>query len=90
MAEVSVRTLNHETSKVLTRVKRGEEITLTERGQPIARIVPAPVGPLHTLIGTGLVQPATLHGLAPRPTVPMRDGIDAGELLERMRGDERY
>jgi prevent-host-death family protein len=33
--------LNQETSKVLARVKRGEQITLTERGEVIARIVPA-------------------------------------------------
>ncbi len=90
MAEVSVRTLNQETSKVLTRVKGGEEITLTGRGLPIARIVPASVGPLHALISTGQVQPATLHGPAPRPTVAMLDEIEAGELLERMRGEERY
>ena len=30
MSEVSIRVLNQETSKVLARVKSGEEITLTE------------------------------------------------------------
>jgi len=35
--------LNQETSKVLARVKRGEEITLTERGEVIARIVRLPL-----------------------------------------------
>jgi prevent-host-death family protein len=94
MGEVSVRALNQETSKVLTRVKRGEEITVTERGQAIARIVPASVGPLDTLISSGHVQPATLHGPAPRPTIPMCVDVDAdadaGGLLERMRGEERY
>lgn len=90
MSEVSVRVLNQETSKVLARVKQGEEITLTERGQVIARIVPASAGPLDPLITTGRVQPATLHGPAPRPTIPMRGDIDAGALLERMRAEERY
>lgn len=90
MREVSVRVLNQETSKVLARVKQGEEIVLTERGEVIARIVPARIGPLSALIGAGEVQPATLHGPAPRPTLPMRGGADAGELLERMRADERY
>jgi antitoxin (DNA-binding transcriptional repressor) of toxin-antitoxin stability system len=82
--------LNQETSKVLARVKRGEEITLTERGEVIARIIPASAGPLAALISTGTVQPATVHGPAPRPTIPMRGGPDTGALLERMRDEERY
>ena len=90
MGEVSIRTLNQETSKVLARVKRGEEITLTERGEVIARIVPASAGPLDALISAGRVQPATLRGPAPRPAVPMHGGLDAGTLLRRMRDEERY
>jgi prevent-host-death family protein len=90
MSEVSVRTLNQETSKVLARVKRGEEITLTERGEVIARIVPASAGTLDPLIRTGRVQPAAPRGPAPRPTIPMRGDLDAGTLLERMRAEERY
>jgi prevent-host-death family protein len=82
--------LNQETSKVLARVKRGEEITLTERGEVIARIVPASAGPLDELISTGRVQPATARGPAPRPVIAMHGGLDAGRLLERMRDEERY
>lgn len=82
--------LNQETSKVLARVKRGEQITLTERGEVIARIIPASAGPLDALISAGRVQPATVGGPAPRPTIPMRDGPDAGALLRRMRAEERY
>lgn len=90
MGEVSMRLLNQETSKVLARVKRGEEITLTERGEVIAHIVPAAPGPLSALITAGTVNPAAMRGPAPRPTVPMRDSPDAGTLLARMRGEERY
>jgi prevent-host-death family protein len=82
--------LIQETSKVLARVKRGEEVTITERGEVIARIVPASAGPLDALISTGRVQPATARGPAPRPAVPMHGNLDAGELLERMRAEERY
>lgn len=82
--------LNQETAKVVARVKRGEQITLTERGQVIARIIPATTGPLDALITAGRVQPATLTGPAPRPTIPAHDGLDAGALLERLRADERY
>ncbi len=90
MGEVSMRMLNQETSKVLARVKLGEEITLTERGEVIARIVPAAPGPLGALISTGTVNPATTRGPAPRPTIPMRDDLDAGTLLAQMRSEERY
>lgn len=90
MGEVSVRELNQETSKVLARVKRGEEVTLTERGEVIARIVPASAGLLDALIGAGRVQPATLRGPANRPMIPMGSGLEAGALLERMRAEERY
>jgi prevent-host-death family protein len=82
--------LNQETSKVLARVKRGEEIILTERGEVIARIIPASAGPLDALISTGRVLPATVRGPAPRPTIPMRGGLDAGMLLQRMRAEERH
>jgi prevent-host-death family protein len=90
VSEVSIRVLNQETSKVLARVKRGEEITLTERGEVIARIIPASAGPLDALISAGRVQPATARGPAPRPTIPMRGDLDAGTLLQHMRAEERY
>lgn len=72
MGAVSVRMLNQETSKVLARVKRDEEITLTERGEIIARITPASAASLGELISTGRVQPAAMRGPAPRPTIPLR------------------
>ena len=68
MTEVPVRVLNQETAMVLARVKAGEEITLTERGTVIARIVPASARPLDDLVSAGRVRPATIHGPAPRPT----------------------
>lgn len=90
MGEVSMRMLNQETSKVVARVKLGEEITLTERGEVIAHIVPAVAGPLAALISAGVVSPATTRGPAPRPAIPMRDDLDAGTLLTQMRSEERY
>jgi antitoxin (DNA-binding transcriptional repressor) of toxin-antitoxin stability system len=64
---------------------------LTERSEVFARLVPAAARPRDELISSGRVQPATSHGPAPRPTVPLRQGVpDAGTLLERMRGEERY
>jgi prevent-host-death family protein len=90
MAEVPVRVLNHETAKVLARVKAGEEITLTERGTVIARIVPASAEPLDDLVTAGRVRPAASHGPAPRPQIPAEEHSDAGALLRNMRDEERY
>ncbi len=90
MADIPVRVLNQETAKVLARVKAGEEITLTERGSVIARIVPASAGPLDDLFGSGRVRPARSHGHAPRPNPASARDEDAGALLRSMRDDERY
>lgn len=85
-----MRTLNQETSKIMARVKGGEEVTVTERGEVIARILPATAGPLDALISAGRVKPATTRGPAPRPTIPMQGSVDAGALMEQMRAEERY
>ncbi|HEY9417235.1 MAG TPA: type II toxin-antitoxin system prevent-host-death family antitoxin [Pseudonocardia sp.] len=90
MSEVPVRELNQNTAKVLARVKAGEPIEITERGTVIARLIPAHEQPLAEWIGTGKLRPATLTGAAPRPSGPVRTDHEAGELLRRLRDDERY
>jgi prevent-host-death family protein len=90
MSEAPVRELNQNTAGVLARVKRGEEIDITERGVVIARLVPAQVSPLAELIASGKLHPATAAGPVPRPSGPVRAEHEAGELLRRMRDDERY
>lgn len=90
MGEISIRTLSQATSEVLARVKRGEQITITDCGEVIARIIPVSANPLLALINAGSVQPATSSGLAPRPTILAREGVDAGTLLQGMRAEERY
>lgn len=37
---VGVRDLTHRTSQVLARVKAGETLVITERGEPIATVIP--------------------------------------------------
>jgi prevent-host-death family protein len=87
---VSVRVLNQETAGVLARVKRGEEIDITERGVVIARIVPAEPSPVAHLIGTGKLRLPSVAGRMPRPKGPVRTTDEAGELVRRMRDEERY
>lgn len=90
MSNVPVRELNQNTAGVLARVKRGEEIDITERGTIIARLVPAQPRPLANLIASGKLRPPTVRGPVPRPTGPIRTDHEAGELLRELRDEERY
>ena len=40
MKTATVREVQHKLSRVLARVKRGEEVTITKRGKVVARLVP--------------------------------------------------
>lgn len=90
MGEVGMRELNQDTAGVLARVKRGEEIEITERGVTVARLVPAQPSPLAELVAEGKLRPATAQGPLPRPVGPVRTDHEAGELLRSLRDDERY
>ena len=61
MAHVGIRDLRDHLSRELERVRSGEELTVTDRGRPIARLVPVD-GPhtLDRLIAEGLVTPAAV------------------------------
>lgn len=58
MEQIPIRTLNQDTAGVLARVEQGEIIELTNRGNPIARIVPVTADPLADLVASGLERPA--------------------------------
>lgn len=55
---VGIRELRQEASRVLDLVKKGEVIIVTERGTPIAEIVPIKKSKLQLLIEEGVVTPA--------------------------------
>jgi prevent-host-death family protein len=55
--QVGVRQLRDHLSRYLEQVAAGGEIVVTERGRPIARIVPAAESPLDRLVAAGLVRP---------------------------------
>lgn len=58
---VGVRQLKNQLSAILELVKQGAEVTVTEHGQPIARLttVSPEVDHMAELIHDGLVRPAT-------------------------------
>ena len=58
--EVGVRDLKNNLSRYLDRVQAGEEVIVTERGRPIARLAALDhsMDRLTELISTGVVRPA--------------------------------
>lgn len=66
--DVGIRELRTDLSSLIKRVRAGEELVVTDRGKPVARIVPiAGERKIDRLIREGIVTPAPSRG--PR-TVP--------------------
>ncbi len=91
MERVGVRELRQNASEWLQRVQRGESFEITDRGRPVALLVPTPgEGIIERLIATGQMRPAIgkLSELgAPLPTKPGEPSLSS--ILAEMRDDER-
>jgi len=88
--QIPIRVLNQDTAAVLARVEQGEVVEITNRGRPIARIVPVGTDPMADLVASGVVLPPTITGAIPMPTVAAVPGPEAGELLTALRDEERW
>lgn len=88
MDRIGVRELRQNASRYLARVAKGEAIEVTDRGRPVARLVPVPSGEnaLADLISSGRLK-------TPEDESDFEDamdfGVEASERLARMRADER-
>ncbi|HME49160.1 MAG TPA: type II toxin-antitoxin system prevent-host-death family antitoxin [Mycobacterium sp.] len=83
-----MRELRQNASHYLSRVAAGELIEITDRGRPVARLVPITDDPWLDLIHAGEVVPAT--GQAnPRQFKPRDYGFSGSAALARLRSDER-
>jgi prevent-host-death family protein len=74
---VGVRELKNQLSSYLERVKAGEEITVTEHGRPIARLISlgGDLDSMASLVALGVVQPAVrTHRRLPKKRVRLQDG----------------
>ena len=88
--QVGIRELRANLSRLLDAVKEGREIVVTDRGKPVARLVPLPEDdPLERLIslgwatrGTGVRKP-----IRPEDLVKARGSVT--ELLIQMREEDR-
>ena len=87
MAEIGIRALKQNASRVVADAAAGEEIVITDRGRPVARLTPIPTSRLQYLIDAGLARPArTDIRTLPAPA----RGADLSGALDEMREDERY
>jgi prevent-host-death family protein len=91
MERIGVRELRQRASEWLRRVAQGESFEVTDRGRPVALLVPAPAGdPLERLIAEGRLSEAdedVLNLGAPLAARPGRTLPSA--MLEEQRADER-
>jgi prevent-host-death family protein len=91
MRSIGIRELRQQASKHLRDVEAGETIEVTDRGRPVALLVPVPVGSTaERLIASGRMTRGTGdlldlgEPLEPTPGVPL-----PSEVLAALRADER-
>lgn len=53
MAEVGIRALKQNASAVVSDAAAGETVTITDRGRPVAQLMPIAASPLRRLIDAG-------------------------------------
>jgi prevent-host-death family protein len=89
MESIGVRELRQNASRYLAQVaSSGEPIEITDRGRPIARLVPVSSDSWADMIASGEITPAANNeGL--REIQPLTLEFDASGELERLRRDER-
>ena len=76
--EVGVRELKNNLSRYLDRVEDGEEVIVTDRGRPVARLsaVDRSADHLAELIAAGVVRPATrTTRVAPKQRIKPRGSV---------------
>jgi len=91
MPKVGIRALKQNASAVVAEVASGELVTITDRGRPVALLVPVAARRVDALISGDRARPA-LRRLSDLPApAPRRRGRTAlTEELEKMRQAERY
>lgn len=84
--DVGIRELRADLSRYVKRVRAGEEIVVTDRGKPVARLVPvAGERTIDRLIREGRIIPARTKGPRPKP----RPIAGAGPLSDLVLRDRR-
>ena len=88
MDRIGVRELRQHASRYLDRVAHGETLEVTDRGRPVARLVPVTSDAWADMIATGRVTPAE-DGTDVADEAPGDYAVDASAALAEMRAGER-
>jgi prevent-host-death family protein len=88
MSEVGIRALKQNASEVVAAAAAGETVTITDRGRPVARLVPLRGGRLAALTDAGRARSpkrSLVELPARRPAA-----VDVSAALRHARDGERY
>jgi len=95
--EIGIRELKNRLSEILQRANQGEQITITNHGQPLCRLSPVKVEEikrsefLERAIAEGRVRPATRTSLRKStPIKPRKAGPTSTELLRESRRERSF
>jgi prevent-host-death family protein len=91
MSTVGIRALKQNASQVVARAASGEVVTITDRGRPVAQLVPVPGGRVAALLASGQARPAkrSIAALG-TPEVGGADHPVLTDVLAATRVEERY
>jgi prevent-host-death family protein len=90
MIRAGIRELRQNASSLIRRVIEGETIEVTERGRPVARIVPLHGrSVLDQMIAEGRATPARGDLLDLKPLPPLSGKRSLSDVLADLRADER-
>lgn len=83
--ELGIRELRAHLSRYLKEVEAGEEIVVTDRGKPVARITPANGrSRFDELVAAGLIEPAPVPWRGPLPP-PIKAKGTVSDLVKEQR-----
>lgn len=82
-----MRALKQNPTAAVRAAAAGERVIVTERGRPVAQLLPISRSPLADLRSSGLARPPR-RSIADLPE-PIR-GLELSSALVAMRADERY
>ncbi|HET6691918.1 MAG TPA: type II toxin-antitoxin system prevent-host-death family antitoxin [Miltoncostaeaceae bacterium] len=88
MKTVGVRALKQNASAVVAEAASGETVIITDRGEPVAQMLPLGGGLLRDLERAGLIRKRR-HSAADLPA-PLPSQASLGDAVRRGRDDERY
>lgn len=88
MDRIGVRELRQHASRYLARVAGGETLEVTDRGRPVARLVPVRTDAWDDLVASGRVSPAE-DDADVADEAARNYGVAASERLAALRAEER-